>query len=77
MLVNPNNLEMINKEIRNTRLQDAEHWRLIQEVKSDTPSIYTGIRSLVYGWWRDLRSILSRNRGYIQISQQPKNSHSL
>jgi hypothetical protein len=77
MLVSPNNLEMINKELRNTRLQEAEHWRLIQEVKEERTSIFTWIRSLVPGLWQDIRSIFGRNRGYIPISQKPKKSPSL
>jgi hypothetical protein len=77
MLVSPNNLEMINKEMRNTRLQEAEHWRLIQEVKEERPSILTRIRNLVPGLWQKIQSIFGRNRGYIPISQKPKQSPSL
>ena len=76
ILVNPYHTELINREIRKTRLQEAEQWRLIQEVAEPTPSIFQRFRKNMLLLWRTVMSRITGKREYFQLSRTAQNGTS-
>ena len=76
MTINPSYADIIAREMGRDRQRDTEQWKLIQLVMKSKPSKIQGWLKAAKIRWQTFISNLKGKRGYIPISQTPKESPS-
>jgi hypothetical protein len=74
MFVNPDHNELIQKEIRKTRQEEAAHWRLVREVKPQQPSPI--LRFLRHVWTAFRLPGWKKKQKYISLQNEIRESPS-
>jgi hypothetical protein len=65
------------QELRRDRMREAAQWRLVQQGATWNPSTLRKLSIILSTYWKGFWSRVFRKRGYIPISQTPKESPSL
>jgi len=77
MTINLSSADLLAREMGNDRLREADKLRLIRSAGTWNPSTLRKIILILHSRWNEFWSGVFRKRGYIPISQTPKESPSL
>jgi hypothetical protein len=77
MTFNANYAELLGRELQRDRMREAERERLIRQVSGWNPGLAGKLLIVLQEHWSKFWSRVSRKKGYIPISQLPKNSPSI
>jgi hypothetical protein len=70
-------VELHGQELRRLRMEEADHWRLVNQGSTWNPSLLRKLVVILRTNWQTFWSRIFRKRGYVTISQTPKESPSL
>lgn len=76
MIINPNIVELVSRELHSDRMREAEKHRLIKQTAGWNPSPTRKLLVIIRSRWNNFRSQLFSRKKYIPVSRVPKNSTS-
>lgn len=72
MAMYPNNADLLSREYRRDRMQEAEQWRLVKNTTAWSPALGIKLTTILLSRWKKFWSGLYKKERYIPISQAPK-----
>lgn len=72
MAIYPSNADLLGREFRRDRMQEAEHWRLFKTTDAWSPSLPVKLGIILRSRWQILWSGKRNRRRYISITEAPK-----
>lgn len=72
MAIYPSNADLLSRDYRRDRMQEAAHWRLVKTANAWSPSLPIKLGMIFRSRWRKLWSGKPNRRRYVPITEAPK-----